>query len=35
MLDEYYELHGWDDQGVPTIKTLKNLGLNEEPSNLA
>lgn len=27
MLDEYYELHGWDNNGIPTQKTLKQLGL--------
>ena len=34
MLDEYYELHGWDKNGVPTTETLNELGLNKEPSNL-
>ncbi len=34
MLDEYYELHGWDENGVPTGKTLKKLSLDEEPSHL-
>lgn len=28
MLDEYYELHGWDSNGVPKMETLKRLGLN-------
>jgi aldehyde:ferredoxin oxidoreductase len=28
MLDEYYRLHGWDKNGVPTKRTLKRLGLN-------
>ena len=27
MLDEYYELHGWDNNGIPTQKTLDQLGL--------
>jgi aldehyde:ferredoxin oxidoreductase len=29
MLDEYYRLHGWDENGVPKIKNLKRLGLHE------
>jgi len=27
MLDEYYRLHGWDENGVPKKETLKRLGL--------
>ncbi len=27
MLDEYYELHGWDKNGVPTKETLERLGV--------
>ncbi|PKN01642.1 MAG: aldehyde ferredoxin oxidoreductase [Elusimicrobia bacterium HGW-Elusimicrobia-1] len=27
MLDEYYALRGWDDEGIPTEKRLKELGL--------
>jgi len=34
MLDEYYELHGWDSNGVPTPETLKRMGLDKEPSNM-
>jgi aldehyde:ferredoxin oxidoreductase len=34
MIDEYYELHGWDKNGVPTKKTLEKLGLQNEPSHL-
>ena len=34
MLDEYYELHGWDENGVPTPETLKRLGLDQEPSHM-
>jgi aldehyde:ferredoxin oxidoreductase len=34
MLDEYYELHGWDENGVPTQETLERLGLENEPSHL-
>jgi aldehyde:ferredoxin oxidoreductase len=33
MIDEYYELHGWDEQGVPRHETLKALGLDREPSH--
>lgn len=33
MLDEYYEIHGWDKQGNPTPETLKSLSLDEEPSH--
>ena len=28
MKDEYYELRGWDERGIPTEKTLTRLGLN-------
>lgn len=34
MLEEYYELHGWDENGVPTRETLKRLSLDKEPSHL-
>ncbi len=34
MIDEYYEHHGWDENGIPTPETLKRLGLNKEPSHL-
>ena len=27
MLPEYYELRGWDKNGVPTTDKLKQLGL--------
>jgi aldehyde:ferredoxin oxidoreductase len=30
MLDEYYRLHGWDEEGLPRNKTLKRLGLTHE-----
>ncbi len=26
-LDEYYRMRGWDENGVPTIRTLKRLGI--------
>jgi len=32
MLDEYYRLHGWDNEGVPTPETLAALSLDNEPS---
>jgi aldehyde:ferredoxin oxidoreductase len=28
MLDEYYELRGWDEQGIPTSETLKRVRLD-------
>jgi aldehyde:ferredoxin oxidoreductase len=28
MLPRYYQLRGWDENGVPTKKTLKKLGLD-------
>ncbi|MEE9612311.1 MAG: aldehyde ferredoxin oxidoreductase family protein [Desulfatiglandales bacterium] len=34
MLDEYYEIHGWDMEGNPTPETLNRLGLDKEPSQL-
>ncbi len=34
MLDEYYELHGWDENGVPTAETLERLSLDKEPSRM-
>jgi len=34
MIDEYYELHGWDEGGVPRPETLTRLGLDHEPSHL-
>jgi len=34
MIDEYYEHHGWDENGIPTPETLKRLGINKEPSHL-
>ena len=29
MLDEYYRLHRWDENGIPQANTLKKLGLDE------
>ncbi len=34
MIDEFYESHGWDKNGVPTAETLKRLGLDKEPTHL-
>jgi aldehyde:ferredoxin oxidoreductase len=34
MLSEYYQLRGWDQQGVPTYATLKNLGLEDIAQDL-
>jgi aldehyde:ferredoxin oxidoreductase len=34
MIDEYYELHGWDEDGVPRPETLGKLGLDGEPSHM-
>jgi aldehyde:ferredoxin oxidoreductase len=34
MLDEYYELHGWDKDGKPTPERLKQLELDKEPSHI-
>jgi aldehyde:ferredoxin oxidoreductase len=33
MLDENYEMHGWDKGGVPKKETLETLGLDKEPSH--
>jgi aldehyde:ferredoxin oxidoreductase len=34
MIDEYYQLHGWDENGVPKPETLKKLGIDKEPSHM-
>jgi len=34
MLDEYYALHGWDENGSPKKETLERLGLDKEPSRM-
>lgn len=34
MIDEYYEYHGWDENGVPRSETLKRLGIDKEPTHL-
>ena len=28
LLDSYYALRGWDNNGIPTKETLKKLGLD-------
>ncbi len=30
MLDEYYRVRGWDNDGVPKPETVERLGLNEK-----
>jgi aldehyde:ferredoxin oxidoreductase len=34
LLDEYYKLHGWDNQGIPKKDTLQKLGLEKEPTHI-
>ncbi|MFX1296837.1 MAG: aldehyde ferredoxin oxidoreductase family protein [Promethearchaeota archaeon] len=34
MLDEYYALHGWDNNGIPTYETLQKLGIKKEKSHI-
>jgi aldehyde:ferredoxin oxidoreductase len=34
LLDEYYDSHGWDRQGVPGSPVLSSLGLDKEPSHI-
>jgi aldehyde:ferredoxin oxidoreductase len=29
LLSSYYQLRGWDENGIPSMETLKRLGLNE------
>ena len=29
LLDEYYQVRGWDSQGIPTASTLSALGLED------
>jgi aldehyde:ferredoxin oxidoreductase len=33
MLSEYYELMGWDANGVPTAQRMRELGLDQERRN--
>jgi len=30
LLDEYYKIRGWDQDGVPSLEKLSELGLLEE-----
>lgn len=34
MLNEYYELHGWDQEGNPTSDTLDRLGIRTEAGSI-
>jgi len=34
LLDRYYDLHGWDREGVPTPQTLDRLGLSVEQQDI-
>jgi aldehyde:ferredoxin oxidoreductase len=34
MLDEYYALHKWNQNGIPESERLNELGLSEEPSHI-
>ena len=34
MLDDYYRLRGWDDNGIPTREKLKELGLEDAAKDL-
>ncbi|HEY3314100.1 MAG TPA: aldehyde ferredoxin oxidoreductase family protein [Bacillota bacterium] len=35
LLDEYYSKRGWDNDGRPTVATLRRLGLDREADSLA
>jgi aldehyde:ferredoxin oxidoreductase len=35
LLGYYYEKRGWDDRGIPTMATMKNLGLEKEAEGLS
>jgi aldehyde:ferredoxin oxidoreductase len=34
MLDEYYDLRGWNRSGIPTREKLKSLGLEDVAASL-
>jgi len=34
MLDDYYTLHGWDNNGTPTKETIQKLRIEKEPSHI-
>ncbi|NIO10796.1 MAG: aldehyde ferredoxin oxidoreductase, partial [Deltaproteobacteria bacterium] len=33
MVDEYYRLHEWDENGAPTPDFLRKMGIDKEPSH--
>lgn len=33
LIEEYYEIHGWDNNGIPTEETMKKLGIETKQSN--
>ena len=35
LLSSYYEKRGWDERGIPTKKTMKELDLAKEAEELA
>jgi len=35
MLEEYYELRGWDKEGIPTEEKLSELGIDKKAMALA
>ncbi len=35
LLEEYYQLRGWDSDGIPTKATLKALALNDIARDIA
>jgi len=35
MLPEYYQARGWDENGVPTLEKLAELGLEDEGKTLS
>jgi len=34
MIDEFYQYHGWDENGVPAQETLERLDIDKEPSHM-
>jgi aldehyde:ferredoxin oxidoreductase len=35
LLDDYYAARGWDENGIPSEKKLKEMGLMQKPSHLS
>ncbi|MCJ7523346.1 MAG: aldehyde ferredoxin oxidoreductase C-terminal domain-containing protein, partial [Dehalococcoidia bacterium] len=35
IIDEYYDARGWDRNGIPTMKTLARLGLEDVDVDIA